>query len=162
MNLIPSITKPTCVTTSSATLIDNIFVRTTLPESVKAGVVVDNIGDHFILITEITYPCVTTCEAESYITRKIGAKEMNKISHIIEEINWNDKLLNKTDDEAFDDFHDALKNAIDIISPKVHKIRKVRRITPWLTDAIKNSISKDKKLHKKGLITPVMKIPQNI
>ena len=159
VNLIPSVTKPTHVTTSSPTLINNIFVRTTLPEFVKAGVVVDNTSDHFILITEITNPCVTTCEPESYITRKIWSKEINKISHIIKKINWNDRLLNKTADEAFNNFHHTLINAIDKISPKVHKIRKMKIITPWLTDAIKKSISKHKK--SQVLITSVLKISRN-
>ena len=52
-NTLPSITKPTHVTTSSATLIDNIMVKTTVLELIKSGIVVDNTSDHFILITEI-------------------------------------------------------------------------------------------------------------
>ena len=118
-NLIPSITKPTCVTTSSATLIDNIFVRTLLPEALKSGIVVDNTSDHFILITEITNPCVMHCEPESYTTHKLGVTEINKISKSLDGINWKDRLLNKTADEAFNDFHDTLLHTMNTVSPEI-------------------------------------------
>ena len=150
-NIIPSITKPTRVTTSSATLIDNIFVRTALPESIKSGIVVDNTSDHFILITEIANPCVTQCEPECYTTRKVGNTETNKISRSIDGINWKDRLLNKTADEAFNDFHDTLINAMNTVSPEIVKIRKIKKNTPWLTDSIKKCINKDKRLYKKSL-----------
>ena len=39
-------------------------------------------------------------------------------------------LLNKTADEAFDKFHDTLKNAIDTISPETVKIKKIKRNNP--------------------------------
>ena len=65
-NLLPTIGKPTCVTTSSATLIENNFTRTTTPESIKSrtstpesiksGVILDNTSDHFPIITEIMDP----------------------------------------------------------------------------------------------------------
>ena len=65
-NLLPTIGKPTWVTTSSATLIENIFTRTTTPESIKSrtstpesiksGVIIDNTSDHFPIITEIMDP----------------------------------------------------------------------------------------------------------
>ena len=149
-NIVPSITKPTRVTTSSATLIDNIFVRTALPESIKSGIVVDNTSDHFILITEIANPCVTQCEPECYTTRKVGNTETNKISRSIDGINWKDRLLNKTADEAFNDFHDTLINAMNTVSPEIVKIRKIKKNTPWLTDSIKKCINKDKRLYKKS------------
>ena len=153
-NLIPSIMKPTHVTTSSATLIDNIFVRTSLPEALKSGIVVDNTSDHFILITEIANPCVTHCEPESYTTRKLGVTEINKISSSLDGINWKDRLLNKTADEAFNDFHDTLLHTMNIVSPEIVKVRKIKRNTPWLTDSIKKCINKDKKLYKKSIDNP--------
>ena len=84
-DLIPSVTKLTRVTTSSATLIDNIFVRTTFHDSIKAGFIVDNTSDHFPIITEITNPFVTICEPEHFITCKLGEQEISKISSIIKE-----------------------------------------------------------------------------
>ena len=150
-NTLPTITKPTRVTTSSATLIDNIMVKTTVPELIKSGIVVDNTSDHFILITEIANPCVTKCEPERYTTHKLGDTEINKISKIIECTNWTDTLHNKTTDEAFDIFHDTLMNAINTISPETFKIKKIKKNIPWLTTSIKKCINKDKQLYRKSL-----------
>ena len=118
----------------------------------KAGVIVDNTSDHFPIITEIANPCVTVCEPECYITCKIGDQEINKISTIIKEINWEDRLTNKTANEAFNDCHDTLQTLIDKISPVISKIKQTKRVIPWLTDAIKKSIRRDKVLHKKSLL----------
>ena len=43
---IPSITRPTQITKSSATLIDNIFVPTTLTLSFNSYLLVDDMSDH--------------------------------------------------------------------------------------------------------------------
>ena len=148
-NTLPTITKPTRITTSSATLIDNIMVKTIVPESIKSGIVVDNTSDHFILITEMANPCVSECEPERYTTRKISNTEINKIGNIIQGTNWTERLNNKTADEAFDIFHNILINAMNRISPEIVKIKKIKRNVPWLTTSIKKCINKDKQLYKK-------------
>ena len=93
-----------------------------LPEALKSGIVVDNTSDHFILITENTNPCVTHCEPESYTTCKLGVTKINKISRSLDGINWKDRLLNKTADEAFNDFHDALLHTMNTVSPEIVKV----------------------------------------
>ena len=156
-DILPTITKPTHVTTSSATLIDNIMVKTTVPELIKSGIVVDNTSDHFILVTEIANPCVSQCEPERYTTYKLGDIEINKISKIIKCTNWTDALHNKTADEAFDIFHDTLINAINTISPETVKTKKIKKNIPWLTTSIKKCINKDKQLYKKALKMSVLR-----
>ena len=124
------------------------MVKTTAPESIKTGIVVDNTSDHFILITEMANPCVSKCEPEQYTTRKIGDTEINKIGNIIQCTNWTERLNNKTADEAFDIFHNTLINAVNRISPEIMKIKKIKRNVPWLTTSIKKCINKDKQLYK--------------
>ena len=52
MDLLPVITKPTRVSTTSATLIDNIFVSNRLQHCIELGVIITDISDHF--------PCILT------------------------------------------------------------------------------------------------------
>ena len=52
MDLLPVITKPTRVSTTSATLIDNIFVSNKLQYFFNSGVIITDISDHF--------PCILT------------------------------------------------------------------------------------------------------
>ena len=123
-NLLPTIRKPTCVTTSSATLIDNIFARTSTPESIKSGVIIDNTSDHFPIITEIMDPNVTQYEPQKYVMRKFGDPEIEQIKTTLEEINWDDRLKEKSGNDSFNDFHDILQQTIDRISPETYKISK--------------------------------------
>ena len=45
-NLIPSITRPTRITNSSATLIDNIFVNNDFVRLLKSQIIINDISDH--------------------------------------------------------------------------------------------------------------------
>ena len=50
---IPLINRPTRVTTSSATLIDNIFTNCVFDTSLKKGIIKTSISDHFIIFAAI-------------------------------------------------------------------------------------------------------------
>ena len=139
-NLLPTIRKPTCVTTSSATLIDNIFARTSTPESIKSGVIIDNTSDHFPIITEIMDPNVTQCEPQKYVMRKLGDPEIEQIKTTLEEINWDDRLKEKNGNDSFNNFHDILQQTIDRISPETYKIQKIKRNVPM---AIRDNINSE-------------------
>ena len=52
LGLLPSITRPTRITHSMATLIDNILVDQKFSENYKSSVLIENISDHL--------PCLTT------------------------------------------------------------------------------------------------------
>ena len=51
-NLMPTISKPTRVTTKSATLIDNLFVSTKLQQNLESLIILDDLSDHM--------PCMVT------------------------------------------------------------------------------------------------------
>ena len=50
---IPLINRPTRVTTSSATLIDNIFTNCVFDTSLKNGIIKTSISDHFAIFAAI-------------------------------------------------------------------------------------------------------------
>ena len=45
ISLVPSITHPTCITSSSATLIDNIFVNSDFIRSLESQIIINDISD---------------------------------------------------------------------------------------------------------------------
>ena len=49
--VIPLINRPTRVTTSSATLIDNIFTNCVFDTSLKKGIIKTSISDHFTMLS---------------------------------------------------------------------------------------------------------------
>ncbi len=51
--LVPTITKPTRVTHSSATPINNIYLTSTVSETVKSGIIMTDISDHLPILPVI-------------------------------------------------------------------------------------------------------------
>ena len=76
---IPSITRPTRITKSSATLIDNIFVPTTLTLVFNSYLLVDDMSDHLPIITVLQN--VELCSKSKKIieTRGLTPKEYRKL-----------------------------------------------------------------------------------
>jgi endonuclease/exonuclease/phosphatase family metal-dependent hydrolase len=75
---IPLITKPTRVTTHSATLIDHIYTSK-LQEKTKSGIVVTDISDHFGIFTVILSSKKNQTTTESNLFRSF--KQENIIKH---------------------------------------------------------------------------------
>ena len=53
LGLVPTITRPTRITRSTATLIDNIFISQTWLENFECGILVDDMSDHLPSIVSI-------------------------------------------------------------------------------------------------------------
>ena len=49
-NLLPMITRPTCITHSSATLIDNIFHSEKLYRFYESAIILDDMSDHLPMV----------------------------------------------------------------------------------------------------------------
>ena len=147
-NLIPTITKPTRVTNTSATLIDNILIKSDLHETHQSNVIIDNISDHYPSLLAIDNPDLSNVDSQQVTVRRINENEINKIKNKLNQTNWNAELnaLNAT--EAFDKLHNKLTKILDSVAPKkIIKIR-TRHNVPWFTLGIKKSNDKDKRLFK--------------
>ena len=76
-NLIPTITKPTRVTNTSATLIDNLLIKSDIHETHRSNIIINNISDHYPSILAINNPDLSVTESQQVTVHKI--KE-NKIA----------------------------------------------------------------------------------
>ena len=90
--LVPTITRPTRITYSSATLIDNIIVSQNLCGRYASSVLINDISDHLptactipSLITSKKGPIVITC-------RDTRPKNMKALKQQLTEINWSIEL----------------------------------------------------------------------
>ena len=117
-NLIPTITKPTRVTHNSATLIDNILLKTENHELHQSKVIIDNISDHYPSLIVLEDFNLTKCAPHQIKRRKIGTKEINEIKTRLANINWETELATKSTNEAFGMFHDKLTKIIDMVAPE--------------------------------------------
>ena len=146
-HLIPVITKPTRVTHSSATLIDNILIKSDHCETHRGNIIITNISDHYPSMVTLDSLNLTAVETQEIKCRKIKEKEIKKIKEILNKEEWN-KLQMHDVNHSFNLFHDILLATIDTVAPeKKIKIR-TRRNVPWYSSAIKKSNDKDKRLFK--------------
>ena len=91
----PSITRPTRITKSSATLIDNIFVPTTLSLVFDSYLLVDDISDHLPIVTILRD--VELCSKSKRVieTRDLRPKYVKKLKCKLSSVNWDEYLMVK-------------------------------------------------------------------
>ena len=149
-NLIPTITKPTRVTHTSATLIDNIYVSTALSNNTQSNIILSDISDHFPCLTFIGNIKPENKNPLILNVRKVTIDSIQQIEKTLSEYNWD--VLNVLD---ANDGYNLILNEIttklnqecpekNIIIPSNKIIRE-----PWMTKGlIKSSQEKDKLFRK--------------
>ena len=117
-NLLPSITRPTRITKSSATLIDNIIVSQSLMANCKSRIVIDDISDHLPSIVKFD-EMLQKCKTSKLVTsRNLNERSLQKISDSLTRTNWSE-VITENVDESFDSFHDLLLKTLDRYAPTV-------------------------------------------
>ena len=123
-NLIPTITKPTRVTNTSATLIDNILIKSDLHETHRSNVIIDNISDHYPSLLAIDNPDLSNVDSQQVTVCRINENEINKIKNKLNQTNWNAELNALNANEAFNKLHNKLTTILDSVAPeKIINIR---------------------------------------
>ena len=147
-NIIPTITKPTRITTSSATLIDNILINVELCENTISGIIEDNISDHF--------PCFNTIgglnmakKLQIEITgRDVRPKQLDALKRKLAE---NPDLLlpqHRTGTNTqFKEFHDTL-------------LQEINHFLPLRTRWISSTGVRQEESVSSGLLTSIRKCKQ--
>ena len=120
---LPTITKPTRITHTSATLIDNIYLKVDSNTKIHSGIILTDISDHLPIFCFITINKKNTRLHEPLILehRKITESTLNLIRTAINSTSWS--YLNDLDtNNAFNIFTETLNDIVDFYAP----IKKVR------------------------------------
>lgn len=158
---LPLISKPTRVSNTSYTCIDQIFTNK-IGSKIKSGILVNSISDHFPTFTVIQQACAKKKTTNNYRFIRVN----NELSWVncIEHLNnydWSPILESNSTEESFNILLDELVNTSDLFFP-IKKIRLNRRkhaIEPFMTKGILISRSKKIKLNEKSIKNPT---PVNI
>ena len=135
-NMLPTITKPTRISKTSATLIDNILISENLQSNYESAIVIDDMSDHL--------PCILTLKnyqnSHSPTMRtkhSINCNTVNKMNASLSEINWPTLLDNKNATESFTIFHNILKNTLDKYAPEQTVKEKLKKPScPWMSKGL--------------------------
>ena len=151
-SLLPCITRPTRISKSRATLIDNIIINREIYNNLRCGVLISDLSDHSPCIMSWSGIQKNKKKAISFISKNLDAKQLTALK---EDLNINWKHLHETNDvnELFQLFHNHLLSTIEKYTEE--KIIKIpfKRIMyePWLTKGIMVANQKQLKLYKEWL-----------
>ena len=147
--LYPCINKPTHLTSTSATLIDNIFIDCKLLGRHSSRIKIDDISDHLPTVLILDHLVPKTNETIKIQCRDMRDCTFNKINSELSGITW-ETVITENVNESFNEFHDVLCNTIDMHSPlklKTVNIAKFWR-EPWISKGLQKCIGKQKLLYQ--------------
>ena len=106
--LIPTITRPTRVTKSTATLIDNVLLSQKLATNYNSGVVCHDISDHFPCLVIVKQVNCSKKEPLTITSRQLNEKNISLINHELENTDWHTISKAESVSDKFELFHSKI------------------------------------------------------
>ena len=149
MSFIPLITRPTRITSTSATFIDNIFCTILLNNNTRVnGVLYTDISDHLPVFT------ISECTQKRHgkgsriiNTRSFSGQNVCLFKALVGSIDWAPVLSQVDTQQSYSIFVDLINTAYDEAFPIRRKFIKNARSNPWITKSLKKCIKVKNKLY---------------
>ena len=163
-SFLPSVNKPTRVTNTTATLIDNIFINNMSLDN-NSVILYNDISDHFPIALCIKVPVVNVTKPIHRNTRTYTPQSTRCFLDALQNIDWHTFTVEhcNTDDVdySYNKFHElystAYKKSFPLESKKVYSRRNPRQ--EWISSGLIKSCNTKSKLYKKCKVKPT---PENI
>lgn len=147
-SLFPLITKPTRVTSTSATILDHIWVSQ--PESNMCNYIIStNITDHFPVVSQsIVSERVHSTPVYKDI-RILNQAALNDFHNDLSMINWHDVIKSSCPNMSYDAFH----NIFESVFQKWFPLKRVRvniksKRSPYVTEELRGKIKERNRLER--------------
>ena len=152
LNLLPTITRPSQITSHSATLIDNQCVSEELHHNFESAILLNGMSDHLPLVTMLCQTKLLNKTPLTFESRCLTEDKLTVVKDHLMGKDWID-LLNGTTNENFDAFSQTVNEELDNVSPKCTiKISAKRRYTePWMTKGLEKASNTKMRLYKTTL-----------
>ena len=151
---LPQLTSPTRITLNSATLIDNIFIKSSHTDFInEKGIITSDLSDHYPSFIEFNYthPKPNPKKSKLIESRHITTQSITSFIKDLNSENWSEVINNENTNDKFNSFLLTYTKLMDINMPKQQiKFNKyIHKSNPWITKGIMNSIKhKDKLVYK--------------
>src|SRR6218665_2269861 len=158
-HFLPVITRPTRVTTNTATLIDNLITNRPL-KVIHSSILIEDLSDHLPLIMWIDSSPTTHFATLSQSTSRIDLNSMDTFKNLINLIDWSPihSLCDQNDPSAaYEVFNSKIRNAYDSAFPLVASRNKASKTPkqPWMTLGLLRSCHTKAKLHTRFIKHPI-------
>lgn len=146
-SLFQLITKPTRVTSTSATHIDHIW-STEIEGNIGNYVLQSDITDHFPTVSQFSFVHANP-EPQFVYKRLVSATSMENFNIDLGLLNWNQVLNSTCCDEAYSLFYDEFYNPFKKHFPiQKSYLNKKNEISPYITPALQRSIKEKHRLER--------------
>uniref|UniRef100_A0A8C7XUM2 Reverse transcriptase domain-containing protein n=1 Tax=Oryzias sinensis TaxID=183150 RepID=A0A8C7XUM2_9TELE len=150
MSLYPTITRPSRITTQSATLIDNIFTNN-IEYTHMSGLMICDITDHLPVFALFDINVKTKKIIKEPVYKRLrNEKTMNALNNDLSRQNWNSVYREKDVDIAYKCFLEIFRSLYNKNCP-IYKFKNKYAKCPWLTAGLQNACKKKNNLYKKFL-----------
>lgn len=148
---VPTITRPSRITESSFTLIDNIFVNC-FSDSYSSGLIYENFSDHLPTFTNI-FPQIASWNVDSYQKQSYRSYKKENFNTFENELRSQDWSVNEEDSNdpnvLYDAFLTKFKSVFEFSFPVLHRTKDYDKIRkPWITQNLIKCIHEKSKLYK--------------
>ena len=136
---LPLITKPTCITDHSDTLIDHMYTNTTSLDYVS-GIIISDVSDHFGTFYISIKKAPDVKSKYSYI-RQTKQHNINALKQILSDTDFTPVFSTEDPTESYYTVLDIYKLAYDIACPvkKIKLSNKYIKREPWITQGLIHS-----------------------
>lgn len=144
----PLITKPSRITSTSATLIDNIFINE-LENNIKSGLIINDISDHLPVFVTYSSQMVNKKEEKCYKNVRIRTEEaVNKLRNDLLNEAW-EGVYTESVNDAYESFLNCFLSHYNKRCP-ITKCRNKNSYNkkPWITKGLQNACKKKNNLYK--------------
>ena len=149
----PLITKPTRITDTSATLIDNIYTNQ-LDTEHHSGIFITDVSDHLPIFSISTKNFERPrTETQCHTTRRVNTETVDKLRRKLASQDWSNVLNTEDVNIAYNDFISIFSEHLNDCCPEITMKSKTNPSKPWLTDGLINACKKKNNLYKIALKT---------
>ena len=115
--VMPTITHPTRIMQTSATLIDNIFVSSKLHRSFDSVIILSDISDHLPLLVLLKQTKLLNKDPLEFTSINLNARKISEINDSLNNVDWNGILTSENINTSFNSLCDHVKKTMDEIAP---------------------------------------------
>ena len=160
-SLIPIINKPTRVTNSTATIIDNVFTNILDPDETLSFILPIDISDHFPICYFVSKVSNNMhAQPAPSMKRDLSKKNIHIFNNKISSHDWTPILSSTNSQEAYTLFHSTFTSYYNSSFPLKKSQSLYKSRLPWLSEGIKAAIKKKNSLFSKKLCHPNAKNTQ--
>lgn len=152
--LMPTILRPTRVTNTSCTLIDNIYIPMIYSGNYKSDILIEQMSDHFPCLTQINYPKLKTDSVCIVESRKLTDTRVMQMNNDLLHTDWLSLLtLENSVNDNYSLLVEQIKSTMDkhipLVKKKIHPRNQIH--SPWMTPTLLKCSKKCRRLYKESI-----------